>query len=166
MFGCACVFGCAVCNDHSWLSTWLYLKWTTIQNWKAHLWSWSCGWKIRVSDLDLGLEILRHSVYESQETNMKRSLSSRSSETKQVPDPGVVVCTFNLGHTFCWRPTWGHWKKEDSLLFICLSCGTEQLLNPWTSIHSWSLLGSYTTDCKTLQQIPLLYRDYPYVLWL
>ena len=24
---------------------------------------------------------------------------------KQVPDPGMVVHTFNLGHTFCWRPT-------------------------------------------------------------
>jgi hypothetical protein len=25
--------------------------------------------------------------------------------TKQVPDPGVVVHIFNLGHTFCWRST-------------------------------------------------------------
>ena len=25
--------------------------------------------------------------------------------TKQVPDPGVVAYSFNLGYTFCWRPT-------------------------------------------------------------
>ena len=25
--------------------------------------------------------------------------------TKQDPDSGVVVHTFNLGQTFCWRPT-------------------------------------------------------------
>jgi hypothetical protein len=40
--------------------------------------------------------------------------------TKQVPDPGVVAHTFNLGHTFCWRSTRGHWKKEDSILLVCL----------------------------------------------
>jgi hypothetical protein len=27
--------------------------------------------------------------------------------TKQVPDPGMVIYTVNLGHTFCWRPTAG-----------------------------------------------------------
>ena len=27
------------CNGYSWLSTWLYLEWATIQNWRAHLWS-------------------------------------------------------------------------------------------------------------------------------
>jgi hypothetical protein len=51
-----------------------------------------------VSDLDLGTEILRHSGYESQ-IKTGRSLSSRSSGIK-----GVVAHTFNLGHTFCWRP--------------------------------------------------------------
>jgi hypothetical protein len=25
--------------------------------------------------------------------------------TKQIPDPGLRANTFNLGHTFCWRPT-------------------------------------------------------------
>jgi len=44
-------------------------------------------------------EILRHPGYESQETKARRSLSSRSSGTKQVPDPDVVVHTFYLGHT-------------------------------------------------------------------
>ena len=27
--------------------------------------------------------------------------------TEQVPNLGVVVHTFNLGHIFCWRLTWG-----------------------------------------------------------
>jgi hypothetical protein len=40
--------------------------------------------------------------------------------TKQVHYLGVVVHTFNLGHAFCWRPTKGHWKKEDSFFFACL----------------------------------------------
>ena len=26
-------------------------------------------------------------------------------ETEQVPNSGMVVHTFNLGYTFCWRPT-------------------------------------------------------------
>jgi len=44
------------------------------------------------------MEILRPSDYESQETKARRSLSSRSSGTKQVPDPGMMVHTFNLEH--------------------------------------------------------------------
>jgi hypothetical protein len=32
----------------------------------------------------------------------------------------MVIHTFNLGHSFCWRPTQGHWKKEDSFFFNCL----------------------------------------------
>jgi len=131
------------CSAHSWLSTWLYLEWTTIQNWKAHLWSWSWGWEIQVSDLDLSMKVLRHSGCESQATKARRSPSSRSSRTKQVPDPGLVVHTFNLGHTFFWRPTYGHWKKDDAIFFDCLPCRTESLLDPRTSIHSccWPLLG-------------------------
>lgn len=30
-------------------------------------------------------------------------LVHRQPWTEQVPDPGVVEHTFNLGHTFCWR---------------------------------------------------------------
>jgi hypothetical protein len=41
--------------------------------------------EIQVSDLDLGMEIF---------------LSSRSFGIKDM-----VAHTFNLGHTFCWRPT-------------------------------------------------------------
>jgi hypothetical protein len=59
----------------------------------------------KVSDLDLGMEILRYNGYESQKIKTGRSLSSRSSGTKQVSDPGMVAHTFNLGHTFGWRPT-------------------------------------------------------------
>jgi hypothetical protein len=108
------------CSGYSWLSTWLYLGWTTIQNWKAHLWSWSWGWEIENSDLDLGMEILNHSGYESQKIKERRSLSLRSSGTRQVPDPGMAVHNFNLGHTFCWKTMWGHWKKEISPLPACL----------------------------------------------
>ena len=32
--------------------------------------------------------------------------------------PGVVVHTFNLGHTLCWRPHIRTLKKEDSLFFV------------------------------------------------
>jgi hypothetical protein len=51
------------------------------------------------------MEILRHSGYESQESKTRRSLISRPSGTNEVLDPDVVVHTFNVGHTFCWRPT-------------------------------------------------------------
>jgi hypothetical protein len=50
---------------------------------------------MQVSDLDLGMELLRHSGYESQKIKIGRSLSSRSSGIK-----GVVEHTFNLHHTF------------------------------------------------------------------
>jgi hypothetical protein len=55
--------------------------------------------EIQVSDLDLGMEILRHSGCEFQKIKTGRSLSSRSSGIK-----GVVAHSFNLGYTFCWRP--------------------------------------------------------------
>ena len=89
-----------------------------------------------MSDLNLGMDILRHSGYESQKIKSGRSLSSRSSGTKQVPDPGLVACTLNLG------PSAGDLHKDigrrkiRSVFFACLPCGTEQLLDPWTSIHS------------------------------
>jgi hypothetical protein len=49
-----------------------------------------------------------------------------------------------------------------SLFFACLSCGTEQLLDPWTPIHSccWPLL-RVGLQTVSHQQIPLPYRDYP-----
>jgi hypothetical protein len=59
---------------------------------------------MQVSDLDLDMEILKHSGYESQETKARRCLISSSSGTKQGLDPGVVAHIINLGHTICWRP--------------------------------------------------------------
>jgi hypothetical protein len=46
------------------------------------------------------MEILRHSGYEFHKIKTGRPLSSRSSGIK-----GIVAHTFNLGYTFCWRPT-------------------------------------------------------------
>ena len=77
---------------------------------------------MEVSDLGLGMEILKHSGYEFQKIKTGRFLSSRSSGIQ-----GVVAHTFNLGYTFSWRP-----YKD----ITCLPCGTEQLLDLWTSIHS------------------------------
>jgi hypothetical protein len=57
---------------------------------------------MQVSDLDLGMEILRHSSLHPR--RLRISLSTRSSRTKQVLDPVVMVNTFNLVHTFYWRP--------------------------------------------------------------
>jgi hypothetical protein len=36
------------CSGYSWLSTWQYLKWTTIRNWKAHQWPLSGGLEILI----------------------------------------------------------------------------------------------------------------------
>ena len=54
---------------------------------------------IEVSDLDLDMEILRHSSYGFQKIKTGRSPNSRSSGIK-----GVVAHTFNLCCTFCWKP--------------------------------------------------------------
>jgi hypothetical protein len=145
-------------SGYSWLTTWLYLEWTIIQNRKAHLWSWSTVWEIQVSDPELVMEILRHHGYESQETKARRTLSSRLSGTKQVQDPGMVA------HTFWATPSAGVLYKDIGrrkiLFFDCLHCWTEQLLDSWTFIHNccWPLLGSWTLSHK---QIPLKYRGYP-----
>ena len=115
---CFLLLTLSLCSGYSWLSTWLYLEWTTIQNWKAHLWCWSGRWEIEVSDLDLGMEILRHSGYGFQKI---KSSSSRSSGIK-----GVVEHTFNLGYTFCWRQYKDIGRRESrSCSLTCLLCGTE-----------------------------------------
>jgi hypothetical protein len=82
------------------------------------------------------MEILRHSGSESQKIETGRSLSSRSSGTYFVPDSGVMA-------PLIWAtPSAGDLHKDVgrrkiySLSFTCLPCGTEQLLDPWTSIHS------------------------------
>jgi hypothetical protein len=68
--------------------------------------SQSWGWETHVSDLDLSMEILRHSGYEKLRYTWLRQGDlwvQGHPATKQVPDPGVVAHTFNLGHTFFWR---------------------------------------------------------------
>jgi hypothetical protein len=105
------------CSGYYWLSTWPYLEWTTIQNWKAHQWPLSWGLEIEVFDLDLGMEILKHSGYGFQKI---KSLNSRSSRIKGVEH------TFNLGYTFCWRQYKDIGRRESrSCSFACLPCGTE-----------------------------------------
>jgi hypothetical protein len=129
------------CNDYYWLSTWLHLEWTTIQNLRAHLWFRSWGWKTQVSDLDLCMEILRHSGHEKlrpgkvvQAFNPRRLRQGdfwvpSHPGTKKIPNPGMVLHFFNLSYTFCWRPTQGHWKKKDSL-FSCLHLLDSTSLKP------------------------------------
>jgi hypothetical protein len=56
-------------------------------------------WRLGVSDLDLGMQILSHSGYEFQKIKTGRSLSSRPPVIKDM-----VVHIFNLGYTVCWRP--------------------------------------------------------------
>ena len=68
----------------------------------------------------VGMEILRHSGYESQKIKARRSLSSRSSGTMQVPDPGVVVRTFNLSHTFLLETYIRTLEEGRFALFFCL----------------------------------------------
>jgi hypothetical protein len=69
--------------------------------------------EIEVSDLELGMEILRHSGYGFQKI---KSPNSRSSGIK-----GVVEHNFNLGYTFCWRQYKDIGKREScSCSFACL----------------------------------------------
>ena len=37
-----------LCSGYSWLSTWQYLEWITIRNWKAHQWPLSGGLEILI----------------------------------------------------------------------------------------------------------------------
>ena len=148
-----------ICNGWSWLSTWLYLEWTTTQNWKAHLWSRSWGWEIQVSDL--GMEILRHSGYESQETKARRSLSSRLAWNKTGKSQiqawwytPLIWATPSAGdlHKDIGR------RKIHSLLHLLAlwDWATASSLD----FHSQLLLtivGSWTTDCKSSTN-PLLYK--------
>ena len=116
----------------SWSSEWwlfLFVNLTTSRmNYNPemegkHLWTRSWGWKTQASNPDLDMAILRHSGHETLGpgkvvyTFNPRRLSQENlwvqgqPGTKQIPDAVMV----DLGHTFCWRHTQGHWKKEDWL---------------------------------------------------
>ena len=69
---------------------------------------------IEFSDLDLGMEILRHSGNGFQKIKTGRSPSSRSSGIK-----GMVAHTFNLGYTFCCRPYKALEEGSITLLQAC-----------------------------------------------
>jgi hypothetical protein len=91
-------------------------------------------WRLgdEVFDLDLGMEILRHSGY-----GFRRL---KQGDLRVQGHLGLKVWgrTFNLGYTFCWRPYKDIGRREScSRSFTCLLCGTEELLDPWTSIHSY-----------------------------
>ena len=70
------------------------MEWTTIQNWKAHQVPLSGGLEIEDSDLDLGMEILRHSGYGFQKI---KSPSSRSSGIKGVVEHTLIWTTPSAG---------------------------------------------------------------------
>jgi hypothetical protein len=77
----------------------------------------SGGLEIEVSDLDLGMEILRHSGYGFQKI---KPLSSRSSGIKGVVEQykGIVL--------FCWRQYKGIGRRQSgSSSFAFLLRGTE-----------------------------------------
>jgi hypothetical protein len=85
------------------------------------------------SDLDLGMEILSHSAYESQETKSGRSLSSRSYGANQVSDQGVggtqlFLFCFVLFVLFCFV-----------FLFYIFSSITFPMLSPKSPIASHPL---------------------------
>lgn len=118
---------------------------------QSHLWSRS--WKTEASDLDSDVEILRHSGHENLKPRQgrthptliprewgKRIWVQGPPGTKQGPDLGRVVHTFNLSHTFCERSIYGHWKKWDSL-FDCLN------------LHSSHLLMSTSSGFQFIQKI-------------
>ena len=109
------------------------------------------------------MEILKHSGYEFQMIKTRRSLRSRSSGIK-----GMEAHTFNLGHTLCWRyiRTLEEGRFTHSSLPACLmglsNCQILGLPSTAAAAHFWGV-GLQTVSH---QQIPLLYRDYPYALWL
>jgi hypothetical protein len=111
------------CNGYPWLSTWLCLEWIKSRI-RGHTCDPDIDQKTQVSDLELGKKILRHSGHESLGPgkvvcafNPRRlrqgDLWFQSQPgTKQVPDPGVVVHTFNLATPSAWglHKDIGIWK--------------------------------------------------------
>jgi hypothetical protein len=96
--------------------------------------------EIQVSDLVLGMEILRHGGYESQETKARRSefkasLGQNKSQIQVWWYTPLIWATPSAGDLH------RHWKKEDSLFFACLPCGSKQLLDSWTSHSQLTITG-------------------------
>jgi hypothetical protein len=104
------------------------------------------------------MEILRHSGYEFQKIKTGRLLSSRSSGIKGG-GTHLQSGLYLLLETYIRTLEEGRFMLF--LSFACLPCGTEQLLDPWTSIHS-CCLSLFGVGLQTVshQQIPLLYGDY------
>jgi hypothetical protein len=106
-------------------------------------------WEIEVSDLDLGMEILKTGS----------SSSSRPSGIK-----GVVAHTFNLGYTFCWRPYKDIGRRESRYIApspaCCVGLSNYELLGLLFTTTTEPLLG-IGLPTVSHQLTPLLYRDYP-----
>ena len=89
-----------------------------IWNGRAHLWSRSWVWKAGrnrfltwilawrswgiVAMKNLGPGKVVH-AFNPRRLKLLNLQVQGQPGTKQVPDPGMVVQAFNLGHTFCWR---------------------------------------------------------------
>lgn len=78
--------------------------------------SWILTWRswdtVTVKSLDPGKEVCAFNPRRQRQADLWVQGQPRS---KQVLDLGVVVHIFILDHTFCWKCTQGHWKKEDLL---------------------------------------------------
>ena len=57
----------------------------------------------QISDLDLVMEILKHSGYEFQKIKTRRYLEQGVQDHSGIK--GMDAHAFNLSHTLCWRPT-------------------------------------------------------------
>ena len=116
----------------SWLSTWQFWEWIKSQKERGHLWTRARGWGghrllIRILAWRYWSRLAMKSlgpgkVYMLLITGVwgKHIWVHGQPGTKQVTYSGVLAHICNPGYTFYWRPTYGHWKKEDSLFFTSL----------------------------------------------
>ena len=119
-------------DGYSWLSTWWFLEWIKSQKERGHLWTRARGWGehrplIRILVWRYWSRLAMKSlspgkVYMLLMTGVwgKHIWVHGQPGTKQVTYSGVLAHISNLGYTFYWRPTYGHWKKGDSLFFTSL----------------------------------------------
>jgi hypothetical protein len=69
---------------------------------------WSGSWGIvTINSLDPG-KVVTPLISEDRGKQISKIMAGLGQRKFQVKDslgPNVVIYTFNLGHTFCWRPT-------------------------------------------------------------
>lgn len=122
-----------------------------MQKWKAHLWSRSCGWEIQVSDLDHGMEILKHSLKSSLNVphlSIVFKISQFSFVLILVPDILNICLKANSPSLYdFWEQTVLEWliPRVANSVFKACSTLSSQITPVWgpPNPHPWLLVSQF-----------------------